>query len=128
MNKEQQAQRKAWLAALKVGDEMAVVADESDVSRAEIRRLVKVDRFGFMWEHNRRAEQINTVGSNGRVNGPYGRRCIVPVTDAIRAAVADRDRTARLRCVEWERLSPATREAVCRVLDDAQSPTVGVEE
>ena len=109
-------ERKAWLASLKVGDEVAVYSGSDFRS---IRRVACVTDRVIQWEHDRRSEQIGSVNPNGTCTNQYGSRRIEPVTDEHRAIERDRMNLRRLELARWLALTPDQRARIVAILDEA---------
>ena len=111
-------ERKAWLASLKVGDEVAVIGGADMDSLIGIRTLTWITAHGLGWR-NQDHEQISSVKENGIENGAYGRRRIEPVTVDHRAIIAHRDGVDRLNATRWQELPSHVIARVIAALDGA---------
>ena len=111
------AERKAWLAGLKEGDEVAVTADDRPESLryAWITTLTMVNERGFGWPRGS-GMSPGLVKPNGRIRTPYGSAYIQPVTDEIRQAVRDRSELAAIGRTDWARVPVEVRRQIAALL------------
>jgi hypothetical protein len=121
MTKAEREARKAWLAALKAGDE--VVSERTDHG-AECSCIVsvKLRTDNGIWVDYGGSSWRRFLPSNGRVENRvfHGPLWIVPVTDARRThARADeiRNRLGRWTPWDWSKLSDDTVLAIRKLLD-----------
>lgn len=110
-------ERKAWLAGLKEGDEVAVTADDKPESLryAWIATLTMVNERGFSWNRGHGMSPA-IVKPNGRIRTPYGSAYIQPVTDEIRRDVRDRDELAAIGRTDWTRVPVEVRRQIAALL------------
>lgn len=111
-------ERKAWLASLKVGDEVTVIRSAREDQPHIVRLIAASPDSGYRWDGGRTAD-ICAVEPNGRRTRPgHGSASIYPVTDAHRQAVADRNALAKLERVQWYSVPVDQRRRISAILDE----------